>query len=73
MAELLAVGDYVTRKSHGGDIIFKVVAVEGDSALLRGVLLRIMADAPTNDLVRVKPERAILALRSVESVERKTG
>lgn len=73
MAELLAVGDFVTRKSYDGDIIFKVVAVEGDSVLLRGVLLRIMADAPTSDLVKVKPERALLALRSLERIERKTG
>lgn len=73
MAKPVAVGDFVTRKSYDGDVIFKVVAVQGESALLRGVLLRIMADAPMNDLVRIEPERALLALRSLERFERKTG
>ncbi|MGE5574080.1 MAG: sporulation peptidase YabG [Bacillota bacterium] len=73
MSEPLAVGDFVARKSYDTDVIFKVVAVEGDSVLLRGVLLRIMADAPVSDLVRIEPERALLALRSLELFERKTG
>lgn len=73
MSEPLAVGDFVARKSYDTDVIFKVVAVEGDSVLLRGVLLRIMADAPVSDLVRIEPERALLALRSLELFERKIG
>ncbi|MEW6245073.1 MAG: sporulation peptidase YabG [Bacillota bacterium] len=73
MLESLAIGDFVVRKSHNADVIFKIVAVEGGSALLRGVCLRIMADAPIEDLVKVDPDRAILALRSLESLKRKTG
>ncbi|MEW6227862.1 MAG: sporulation peptidase YabG [Bacillota bacterium] len=73
MLESLAIGDFVVRKSYNADVIFKIVAVEGGSALLRGVCLRIMADAPIEDLVKVDPDRAILALRSLERLERKTG
>lgn len=73
MLESLAVGDFVVRKSHDADVIFKIVAVEGRSALLRGVCFRIMADAPVEDLIKVDPDRAILALRSLESLERKIG
>ncbi len=73
MAEPLAIGDFVARRSYDSDVIFKVVAVEGDSVLLRGVLLRIMADAPASDLVKVEPDRALLALRSLERLERKIG
>lgn len=73
MLESLAIGDFVVRKSYNADVIFKIVAVEGGSALLRGVCLRIMADAPIEDLVKVDPDRAILALRSLESLERRTG
>jgi len=73
MLESLAIGDFVVRKSYNADVIFKIVAVEGGNALLRGVCLRIMADAPIEDLVKVDPDRAILALRSLESLERRTG
>lgn len=73
MLESLAIGDFVVRKSYNADVIFKIVAVEGGNALLRGVCLRIMVDAPIEDLVKVDPDRAILALRSLESLERRTG
>ncbi|HHY46928.1 MAG TPA: hypothetical protein GX506_06460 [Firmicutes bacterium] len=48
----LGIGDLVMRKSHGGDVIFKVVGLTTKSALLRGVTYRVMADAPLDDIVR---------------------
>ncbi|NPV80097.1 MAG: hypothetical protein HPY52_07425 [Firmicutes bacterium] len=47
----IRVGDLVMRKSYDGDVVFKVVALTSNSALLRGVDYRVMADAPLNDIV----------------------
>jgi spore coat assembly protein len=46
-------GDLVTRRSYGGDVIFKIEHVEQFKALLRGVDFRLMADAPLTDLAAV--------------------
>ena len=48
---ILKVGDIVTRKSHAGDLLFKIVSLSQDTALLRGISFRIMSDAPLDDLV----------------------
>lgn len=55
--EEFKVGDIVIRKSYGGDIYFKVVQIikksDGQSFyMLKGTNLRIMADAPEEDLER---------------------
>ncbi|MDT8903692.1 sporulation peptidase YabG [Anaeroselena agilis] len=57
----LAVGDLVIRRSHGGDIVFKVMGRENDERggavyTLRGLHLRLLADAPPDDLERVDAE-----------------
>ena len=56
---MIKIGDYVARKSHRLDILFKVEEVvkkEGQEiALLRGVDLRLYADAPVNDLQKMTP------------------
>jgi len=49
------IGDLVIRKSHGGDIVFKITdIVEKDAGItdcvLKGMYLRLMADAPIDDL-----------------------
>lgn len=57
----ITVGDLVIRKSHGGDIVFKVADIfEDDSGqrlcTLKGMHLRLVADAPLLDLERVDGE-----------------
>ena len=57
----VAVGDLVIRKSHGGDIVFKVTDIFEDDlgqlhCVLKGMHLRLVADAPLDDLERVAPE-----------------
>lgn len=47
-------GDYVTRKSYQGDVVFRIERVEGDTAILRGVEFRLLADAPLDDLVAIE-------------------
>ena len=49
------VGGLVIRKSHGGDIVFKVTEIYEDDkgqmqCVLKGMYLRLMADAPMGDL-----------------------
>lgn len=44
-------GDLVTRKSYGGDILFRIEQlIFPQKAILRGVDYRLMADAPVEDL-----------------------
>lgn len=47
-------GDIVVRLSHGRDIYFKVESVDNltQTAMLRGVDIRLCADAPLSDLVK---------------------
>lgn len=52
----LRVGQLVVRPSHKGDVLFKVVGLRGGKAVLRGVYVRLMADAPLNDLKPVDQE-----------------
>lgn len=47
-------GDLVTRKSYGGDIVFRIQRIEQDKAILWGVEYRLLADAPLSDLVPLK-------------------
>lgn len=44
------VGDLVSRNSYNNDIIFKVIKIENDKAFLKGVEVRLLADAPVSDL-----------------------
>lgn len=56
---IIKIGDIVARKSHGMDILFKVEELmehRGRAiALLRGVDLRLYADAPVEDLEKKTP------------------
>ena len=51
---LILIGDYVTRKSHNNDIIFKVIKKEKNTCYLKGVEIRLIADADEKDLVKVE-------------------
>lgn len=46
------IGDYVTRISHNHDILFKIVSIDSDVAILKGVDLRLYADSLISDLVK---------------------
>ncbi|MEX2416723.1 MAG: sporulation peptidase YabG [Paenibacillaceae bacterium] len=43
-------GDLVSRKSYGDDIIFKVESIQREMAILRGIEVRLLADARLSDL-----------------------
>lgn len=58
----LKIGDIVARKSYNKDIFFKIESItETDSgeqlARLRGLDVRLYADSPVNDLIKVTSER----------------
>lgn len=44
------VGDYVTRKSYNHDVVFVIVRIKNETAFLKGVFIRLEADAPLEDL-----------------------
>ncbi len=48
---MIGIGDCVTRKSYGNDIVFEVIEIEGSECILKGVDIRLVADAPIKDLV----------------------
>jgi len=52
-------GDFVVRKSYGGDVLFRIDAFLKDIAILKGTDYRLLADAPFSDLKAVPdPETA---------------
>lgn len=64
-------GDIVGRKSYGKDILFTVERIikkenEERIAILKGIIIRIEADAPLNDLVVIEKERVENNMRSME-------
>ena len=48
---MFKVGDYVTRKKYGNDIVFKIKEIKDDTVILCGVDLRLYADSSYDDLV----------------------
>ena len=47
---MFQLGDLVTRKSYDNDIVFKIVGIKEDNYILKGVFVRLFADAPKEDL-----------------------
>ncbi len=65
-------GDYVTRKSHGEDILFnveKIIKLSNgkENAILKGVTYRIKADAPIEDLCIIDKKEAINIIKQCET------
>ena len=52
------IGDYVSRKSYNNDIIFKIIEIKENTAILKGVDLRLYADSTLSDLKKEEdPDR----------------
>jgi spore coat assembly protein len=64
------VGDIVTRKSYGNDMLFRITElnVDGEMASLMGLDYRLLADAPLDDLVKLDPDE--MEKRRKEGAER---
>lgn len=48
---MFKIGDLVTRKKYGNDIIFKIVNIEQNKVILKGLDIRLYADSYIDDLV----------------------
>jgi len=49
----MKIGDIVGRKSYDMDTIFRIECIDGDTAQLKGIFFRLMADANLSDLASV--------------------
>ncbi|WP_047980710.1 sporulation peptidase YabG [Ornithinibacillus contaminans] len=47
-------GELVTRKSYHHDLLFRIASIQGEKAILHGEDIRLEADAPVADLVKVE-------------------
>ena len=47
---MFKIGDLVTRTSYDNDIVFKIINIEGNTYILKGVVVRLFADSPVEDL-----------------------
>ena len=47
---LFNIGDMVTRNSYNNDVIFKIVDIDNDIAILEGINIRLSADSKIDDL-----------------------
>jgi len=54
------VGDIVVRKSYNGDLYFKVLEIRGRVCKLKGLDVRLLADAPIDDLIVKDAEEILL-------------
>jgi len=48
---MFKIGDVVTRKSYNNDVLFKIIELVDNKAILKGVDVRLIADSPLDDLV----------------------
>lgn len=54
---MFEVGDLVTRKSYDNDVVFKIIRIDKDNYILMGTTIRLMADAPVDDLKRYNSDK----------------
>ena len=47
---LFNIGDLVTRNSYNNDVVFKIIDIDNDIAILKGVNIRLCADSKLDDL-----------------------
>lgn len=47
---MFQVGDLVTRNSYENDIVFKIIRIDDDNYILKGISVRLFADSPKEDL-----------------------
>lgn len=51
-------GDLVVRQSYGGDVLFRIEAMQSDYVILKGLDYRLLADAPRHDLTSIHDPEA---------------
>ncbi|WIW70931.1 MULTISPECIES: sporulation peptidase YabG [Anaerosinus] len=71
---VINVGDLVVRKSHDKDIIFKVIDInrdenDKDKCVLKGMHMRLVADAPIHDLEQISAENLRNEVVNMEKIQ----
>jgi len=66
------VGDYVARKSHGKDLVFKVIrkiklSNKKEIAILKGITVRVEADAPVEDLCIIESKEIKKIIKALDN------
>lgn len=56
---LFRIGDLVTRNSYHNDTIFRIIAIDGDIASLKGLNIRLYADSSLDDLKKVEDSKVV--------------
>ena len=56
----LEVGNLVTRYKYNHDVVFKILSIKNETAYLKGVNVRLYADAPLEDLKTIKMTQEVL-------------
>lgn len=56
----LKIGDIVSRKSYNNDVIFKIIDISENIAILKGIELRLYADSELKDLVKEEKKPNII-------------
>ena len=46
----MKIGDLVTRNSYNNDLLFVITSIQDNTCYLKGVNIRLIADAPMEDL-----------------------
>lgn len=67
---MLKVGDIVTRKKYGNDILFKIDKIEGKTVYLKGIDIRLYADTSLDDLnlhALIKKKEKVKNIRNLET------
>ena len=67
---LFKVGDLVTRKSYNNDMVFRIVDIKGNQAILNGFNVRLIADADISDLLVYNENKENLTKDDSNFVER---
>jgi len=66
-------GDFVVRKSYGGDVLFQIASLHQQTAMLRGTDYRLIADAPIPDLSIVRDPEHTGAVKQVRIKEHESN
>lgn len=59
-------GDFVTRKSYNNDTIFKILNIKENICYLKGIDVRLYADAEITDLVLEKKKVKINSAKTLK-------
>ena len=69
---MFKIGDLVTRKKYGNDIIFKIDKIQNNTIYLKGIDVRLYADTKEDDLILAtipKKKEIINTIRTLKTDE----